>query len=138
MFKPGWNPVGKDESLKDEMDPVYELNLVRALNHWPESHEIFQPIEIELCENDDRFVVHVSLPGLRSDDVHVSLSGNTLKVKGEYHADYEIGQSKLPFENIGCWRFVRFIELPSNADGTSLSSTFQGGVLEVSMQKKEE
>lgn len=139
MSLPRWNSFDENDSLRDEMDPLFEESLVRALDTWPEQAELEPVVPIDLFEMEDKLVIFADLPGLNHEAVSVDVSGYTLKIQGEFQDDFSIpgGCSSVYFKERGCGKFQRAIPLPSNVDAQGLDVNYKDGVLRVMLPKVE-
>lgn len=93
---------------------------------------------IEVFEKEDKYVVKAELPGMKEDDIDVSVVGDTLTIKGERKAETEVKE-----ENYYCCErsygsFFRSIALPSTVDAKKIAASYENGVLEVSLPKAAE
>ena len=92
-------------------------------------------IEVIDAKNDVRVLAEI--PGLNKEDIHVSVDGNLLTVKGEKKqaADKENGvvRSERVYGN-----FYRALTLPKTVDAGNIKATYQNGVLELTLPKIEE
>ena len=92
---------------------------------------------LDIAEQDDGVVVKAELPGLKAEDIDLSVDGNSLTISGEkkdcseekdgsyYHVERQYGT------------FQRTITLPSEVDSDKIKATYNGGVLTVHLPKSE-
>jgi HSP20 family protein len=97
---------------------------------------IFMPT-VEVMRRNDRLVVSVDLPGMRIDDIQVTVDDRALVIEGERRSEHEQ-------EDGDVWRcersygeFRRVIPLPEGADPTTTEARFENGVLEISLRAPE-
>ena len=93
---------------------------------------------IEVFEKEDKYVVRAELPGLKEEDIDVSVEGDTLTIKGEKKSESEVKE-----ENYHCCErsygsFFRSIALPSTIDAKKIEADYEDGVLEVNLPKAAE
>jgi len=93
---------------------------------------------IEMYEKDDHFMVRAELPGMKKDDIDISVMGDTLTIKGERKAEEEIKEEDYYFCERSYGNFQRSVTLPSAVDTKGIEAKFSDGVLEVSLPKSEE
>src|SRR2546430_2583803 len=82
MVMQRWDPFGEMMSLRSVMDRLFDDALVRA----PFSGTGGQPggamaMPLDVYEQGDTFEVKASLPGVKPDDVNVTVQGNTLTIE---------------------------------------------------------
>ncbi|MDO8578993.1 MAG: Hsp20/alpha crystallin family protein [Dehalococcoidales bacterium] len=90
---------------------------------------------LDIFEKDDRFVVKAELPGMKEDDIDVSVVGDTLTIKGEKKTEEEIDEEDYYHMERTYGSFLRSISLPSNVNADKIEAKYEDGVLEVSLPK---
>ena len=78
------------------------------------------------------------LPGMKEEDIDVSLVGDTLTVRGERKAETEVQEEDYHCCERRYGSFVCSITLPSNVDVKNIGASYDDGVLEVSLPKAAE
>jgi len=92
----------------------------------------------DVKEIKDAYVIKADLPGLRDEDVDVSLSGNLLTISGKRQEEHrEEGESYYAMER-SSGTFARSFTMPDGVDGTSVTADLKNGVLTVQIPKKPE
>ena len=99
-------------------------------------HRSWMP-PVDIYETEDAFTATADLPGLKKDDIDISLEDNTLTVSGErtWGSDDENGTFRRVERAHG--KFSRSFSLPSGIDVTKLDASFKDGVLTLTMPKSE-
>jgi HSP20 family protein len=90
---------------------------------------------IDVFEKDDKFVVKAELPGMKEEDIDVSVVGDTLTIKGERKTETEVKEEDYCRCERSYGSFVRSIPLPSTVNADKIEANYEGGVLEVSLPK---
>ncbi|KTC77891.1 Hsp20/alpha crystallin family protein [Legionella brunensis] len=92
---------------------------------------------VDIKEEDNRFVVLADIPGVKKEDIHVSLEKNMLTIQGERY--FEKKETKENYSRVERTQgqFYRRFSLPETADGTKISAKCNNGVLEITIPKKE-
>lgn len=93
---------------------------------------------MDVYEMDDSFVARMELPGVREEDIDVSVTGDVLTIKGERKAPEDIPAEKYQCSEICYGPFSRSITLPSAVDPDKIQATYHEGLLEVKLEKAEE
>jgi len=93
---------------------------------------------VDIHDTGEGFVVTADLPGVKKEDIEIDLKDGTLMIKGEKKFE-----EKVPKENYirierSYGRFVRSFSLPNNVDAEKIKATFNNGILELRIPKKEE
>ena len=128
-----WDPF---EDFRKEMESVlgrfsrlYPREVVRG--------EEFIPMT-DVYETENALVVKADLPGLTKKDVSVKVKGNNLEINGEKKSEKEEKKRNYHVSERYYGKFYRSFVLPDYVDKSKVSATFENGVLEVSIPKKEE
>jgi HSP20 family protein len=90
---------------------------------------------IDVFEKDDKFVVKAELPGMKEEDINVSVVGDTLTIKGERKAESEAKEKDYYYCERSYGSFSRSLALPSNVDAQKIEANYEDGVLEISLPK---
>jgi len=93
---------------------------------------------IELLEKEDKFIVKADLPGMKREDIDVSVADDTLTIKGERKAEHEVKEEEYYCSERCYGSFFRSIPLPTAVDREHIEATYDNGVLEVTLPKAAE
>jgi HSP20 family protein len=142
-WRPGWGirpwrPFRELEDVERRFDELFNRPYLPRLWRRLPVEEIGWTPTIETFEKEDKFVVKAELPGMKKEDIDVSVVGDTLTIKGERKAESETKE-----ENYYCCErsygsFFRSIALPSSVDAKKIEASYEDGVLEVSLPKAAE
>jgi len=91
-----------------------------------------------MFEKEDRFVVKAELPGMKEEDIDISVTDDTLTIKGEKKSESEVKDEDYYFSECSYGSFLRYVALPSNVDASKIGANFDDGVLEVNLPKMPE
>jgi HSP20 family protein len=91
----------------------------------------------DIYETDAEIVVCAELPGLRREDIHVTVERNILTLAGERHFDGENTRDYHRAER-SSGEFMRSFALPNTVDPNRIRAEFNNGLLTVSLPKREE
>ncbi|HEX7173274.1 MAG TPA: Hsp20/alpha crystallin family protein [Candidatus Limnocylindria bacterium] len=134
-----YDPLGEMVSLRSAMDRLFEDSFVSPLT-WRTigggSDSITPPIDVH--ETADELVVTAALPGVKADDVEITMTGQTLTLRGEFTADDEITRDQYLYRERRFGSFSRTLQLPVRVQGDQAQATFADGVLTLSIPKAEE
>ena len=101
----------------------------------PASSFTFSAPAIDMSEDEKAYKVSAELPGLDAKDVDVSISGNTLVLKGEKRQEKEEKEKNYYFSERAYGSFQRAFELPASVDRDKVSADFAKGVLTITLPK---
>ena len=91
-----------------------------------------------MFQTDDEVVIKASLPGMKSDDIKISISGEILTMQGEMQAESEEKNSTYHFRERKWGNFSRSINLPTPVVADKAQAEFEAGVLTLTLPKAEE
>ncbi len=93
---------------------------------------------VEVLEKEDRFIIKVELPGLKEEDLDVSVGDGSLTIKGEKKTENEVKEEDYHWSERSYGSFVRTIGFPSTADAGKIEAHYENGVLEITLPKVSE
>jgi len=130
-----WEPFKEFMTLRQAMDRIFEDSIIRPARLWGEgSGPVSLPLDV--YETRDSIIVRTSLPGVKPEDVDITLEGSTLTIRGESKAPSEEGTFLLQEQRYG--PFARTVELGTAVQPEKAEATFQNGVLTLTIPKAEE
>ncbi len=92
----------------------------------------------EVLERDDSYLLRADLPGVKEEDLDVSLHKNVLTISGMRQSEErKEGETYYLYER-SYGNFTRSFSLPEAADGERIEANLKDGVLNVSIGKKAE
>ena len=93
---------------------------------------------LDVFDDKDRLVVKVELPGMKKEEIEISLHDGTLTVSGERKTEHETkeGQSSRSERYFG--KFQRSVTLPTAVDPAKITAAYKDGVLTIDLAKAEE
>lgn len=133
-----WEPWDFDifpdfERLRREIDRMFEDFIpVRR-----EREVAFLP-KIDLFETDNDVVLKAELPGLKKENIDITVTENGVHLKGERKEETETKKENYLRREICYGKFERVISLPAEVDPEKVQAEFKEGILELKMPKKEE
>jgi HSP20 family protein len=125
-----WRPFRELEEWERRFDDI----LGRPLWRLPVDERGWMPA-VDVFEKEDKFVVKAELPGMKEDNIDVSVVGDTLSIKGEKKTETEVKNEDYYRCERSYGNFYRSIPLPSNVDVDKIEASFDDGVLEVNLPK---
>jgi HSP20 family protein len=89
--------------------------------------------QVEMCEQGGKFHVYADLPGLKKDDVKISVEGDSIVLQGERRSSSESGERGRDYYHSerSYGSFYRAIPLPEGVDAGTAEASFKDGVLDV-------
>jgi HSP20 family protein len=133
-----FDPLGEMVSLRHAMDRLFEDSVVSPLSWRTISggDGITPPLDVH--ETDDHIVVTAALPGVKPDDVEITMVGQTLTLRGEMKAGDEVEKDQYLYRERRYGTFSRTLQLPVRVEGDRAEATFTDGILTLRVPKAEE
>jgi HSP20 family protein len=128
-----WEPFREIVALRNRIDQMIENTFARPRGEWLAT--IFEEPAVDLYENDGRIKLDVPLPGVKPEEVELTVTGNTLTIKGERKSKEEVKKENYYRHETHYGAFTRTVPLPEIADMQQPEATFERGVLTVSFPK---
>ncbi len=131
-----WPSLDRWISLRDDLDSLFELPFWSSFQRPGQLFSGWSPA-LDLYQNNDNVVAVVKLPGMRKEDIEISLHDGTLTISGERKREASNGEKAERTErHIG--KFRRSITLPTRVDANRVSAIYRDGILTVTLPKAEE
>lgn len=105
---------------------------------WPSigGQDVAWNVGFDIRETDDAFVFRADMPGIRDNDLDITLTGNQLVVSGKREQEQEQGEGQYHTYERSFGSFTRSFTLPETADLDNIRSDLEGGVLTLVVPKK--
>lgn len=130
----GTSPAGDWLSLGDEFDRLFnQFFSAPAAGFAPG----LDPA-LDLYEDGDKLVVKVELPGLKKEDIAISLDDGVLTVAGERKTESKAANGTVHRRERAVGRFSRGIGLPYPVKTDAVKAAYSDGILTVTLPKAEE
>jgi HSP20 family protein len=93
---------------------------------------------IDIFTEKDNVVVKAELPGIKKEDINVSITDHTMRISGEKKREEKTEKKDYYWKERSYGSFVRSFQLPAEVQTDKASANFKDGVLEIKIQKTEE
>jgi HSP20 family protein len=131
-----WPSLDRWMSLRDDLNSLFESPFWSGFGRSGQLFSAWSPA-LDLYQNADNVVAVVELPGMRREDIEISLHDGMLTISGERKRVNPNGEKAERTERyIG--KFRRSITLPTRVDANKVSATYRDGILTVTLPKAEE
>jgi HSP20 family protein len=125
-----WNPFRM-------MDELLRWDPYGSAERWPSAGAEFLP-SFDVRENKDAYLVEADLPGVKEENVEISLTGNVLQISGRREDETrEEGDQWFVVER-SHGQFTRSFSLPEGADAENVKADMKNGVLRIQIPKRPE
>jgi HSP20 family protein len=132
-----WSPVTDLSSefvnMQREIDRMFD----RFPNSAVDPSAGLRPA-VDIVENDNDYVVNVELPGVRKEDVKITVNDGVLTVKGEKKQEGEVKEDRYRRFERTFGAFERSFTLPTTVQSDRIGANYANGVLTVTIPKAEQ
>ncbi len=131
-----WTPFNRMSSLRDEIDRLFDLSMptltrdVGLFSGWTPALDLFQ--------DKDNVFVKVELPGMKKEEIQISLHNGLLTISGERKREEKSGEGETFRSESYYGKFHRTVTLPTMVESNNVKATYKDGILEVTLPKAEE
>jgi HSP20 family protein len=131
-----WPGFGKLTDLRDEIDRLFEAPLAelargsRLLSGWTPALDVY--------EDHDNVHVRVELPGMKKENIELSLHDGSLSISGERKSEERFQDAEVSRSERFFGRFQRTITLPTTVASDKVKAQYKDGILTITLPKAEE
>ncbi|MFN3741523.1 MAG: Hsp20/alpha crystallin family protein [Anaerolineales bacterium] len=129
-----WEPFREMLTLREMMDRMIDEVFERPFG----TTLIGQLPAIDMYQTDNEVVVKAALPGVKADDVQISVTGDVLTIKGEIKQEEEQKGRSYHIREHRWGAFERSIILPTAVVADKAKAEFENGILTITLPKAEE
>lgn len=131
-----WDPFREVVSLRDAFNTLLQESFVRP-DSLPSGGSNVLALPLDISETADAFVVRASLPGIRPEDVQVTVHGDTLTIQGETRSEEEHKEETWHLRERRHGTFRRTVSLSVPVDADRAVAEHNHGVLRLTLPKAE-
>jgi HSP20 family protein len=131
-----WDPFREAISLHDAMNALLQESFVRPTRFA--SHNGVAALPLDVSETANEFVVKASVPGVKPQDVQITVQGDTLTIRGEIKAEEEKKDENWQLRERRLGAFQRSVTLGTPVDADKAQAHYEHGVLTLTLPKAEE
>src|SRR3990170_4185223 len=130
-----WRPVRNIINLQDEVNRMFESFFEKS-SHSMEDGGLWAPAT-DVSETRGDVVVSVELPGMKKDEIKVTVQDNILTIRGERKQEKEEKDTNYHRIERNYGSFTRSFSLPAAVKADKISATYEAGVLRILLPKAE-
>lgn len=125
-----WDPYEELLAVGERMDRLLGLS-------WDQSKERWLP-PMDVYESSDDIVIRIEAPGVRPQDIDLSLEGDTLVIRGERLREEPGDGRQYALVERRFGRFERRLPLPRGFRHDGIEARFEAGVLDITVAREEQ
>jgi HSP20 family protein len=130
-----WDPFRELEDVSTRLNRVFGRPLIRsesgkemlAVADWEPS--------VDISETDTAYLIKGEIPGVKREDVKVTIENGMLTIQGERKQEKEETGKKFSRVECSYGSFMRSFQVPDDADEDSVKAEFKDGMLNITLPK---
>jgi HSP20 family protein len=130
-----WDPFSEIQTLRQQLDRMFDDVRPWRLVSGGNGEAAYFPVD--LYESAEEVVVKASLPGVKPEDIDISVTGNVLTLRGEAKEEKEEKGETWYRRERRFGSFHRQFQLPTEVDASKAQAVFEHGVLRLTLPKAE-
>ena len=130
-----WEPAREMMTLREAMDRLFDDAFTRPLSMAENGWSV---PAVDLYQTDNEVVVKAALPGIKAEEVQISITGDVLSLKGEVKQSEEVKEKAYHIREQRWGTFERTLALPANVVADKAKADFENGILTITLPKAEE
>jgi HSP20 family protein len=127
--------ITRFNTLGDTLDDLFRGVFVRPASF--ESNESAAPFRVEITEKDNAYVLRGDLPGVRKEDINVSVDGDTVAITAEVKTEKDVKDGGRVLRSERYYgKLYRAFTLGQAVEENAVQAKYADGVLELTLPKK--
>jgi HSP20 family protein len=132
-----WRPRNDLLSLRDAVDSFFREGLLDPRSLWLATR-LREGLAIDMYRDDGHLVIKAEVPGVKPEELEVTIKDNVLNIAGETRAEEEVKREDYIRRERRYGLFRRSVALPAEAEGDKAEATFEDGLVAVTVPLAEE
>ena len=128
-----FEPMREMLSLREAMNQLFDDSFTRPLGMSAGS----ALPAVDLYQDNDNVFVKASLPGVKPDDVQISVNADVLTLRGEFNQETEQKEVTYHIREQRSGSFERALRLPTDVQTDKAKAEFENGILTITLPKAE-
>ncbi len=130
-----WESFNDLMSLRQAMDRLFEDSFVTPGRSF---RTVWAAMPVDVYQTENEVVLKATLPGVKPEEVDITVTGDTVTIRGERKADEKVKQEDYIYQEHRYGAFSRTVTLPGGLDTGKAEANFENGVLTLTIPKSEE
>jgi HSP20 family protein len=122
-------------SLRDHFNRIFDQSFPNRTS--AESFGDWAPA-LDASEDKDKYVVSLELPGMKKEDINVTVHDGVLTVSGERKSNKDLTEGAVHRSERYYGKFSRSVSLPAAVSADKVGASYRDGILTVEIPKAEE
>lgn len=132
-----WQPMNDPLSLRQAMDRLFEDSWV-SNRAWGALPAAWSEPALDVYETPETVVVQAAVPGVKPDQVEITVQGNSLAISGQTKFESQTEDKNYLRRETRSGSFSRVLELPVGLETDKADAKFEDGVVTITFPKAEQ
>ena len=129
--------VTRFDPFNELVDDLFKGFLVRPVAYDGRANGALSRVKVDVAENNGAYTVTAELPGVKKEDIHVTIDGAEVTLTAEVKREKEVTQDERVLHAERTFgKVTRSFTLPQEVDEAKAEAKFRDGVLELTLPKK--
>ncbi len=129
-----WDPFREAVTLREAMDRLFEDSYVPSRRRAEQREQAFR-LPLDAYVTPGEIIIVANMPGVKPENVEITIEGDTLTIKGERPAPFENVDYVLQERTFG--KFQRTLNINIPVDANKAEAKFENGLLTLTIPKAE-
>jgi HSP20 family protein len=130
------SPLVEAVTLREAMDRLFDDRFMRPLWTWDGEREISPALD--LYTNQEAVIAKVALPGVKPENVDVTIADDVVTIKGSFEEEKESTEAGYVHKELSRGSFSRTFALPTAIRADAATAAFKDGLLTLTLPKTKE
>jgi HSP20 family protein len=131
------SPFGELLTLRQAMDRLFDDNFFRPYGYAANGGDVGR-LPLDVRASGDALIVEASLPGIKPEDVDITVENGTLTIRAEDRTERNEDENGWVVREISRGSVMRSVTLPTGLEADKAEATFEHGVLKLRLPKAEQ
>jgi HSP20 family protein len=128
-----WDPFTE---LRTTMDRLFDQGFSRPWRLLPAT-DYQASFPVDVWETDEAVEIEAALPGIRSDEVDISVAGEVVTIKADHRAGADEARRNYHRRELDFGSYSRSFGLPTPVDSEKAEASYENGMLHLRLPKAE-
>jgi HSP20 family protein len=129
-----WEPLREMMGMRHAMDRLFD----DFLSYAPMTYKGYGVVDLDMYQTDNDIVIESAVPGVKPQDLKISVTSDVLTIRGEVKVDEEVEEANYHLRERRYGSFSRSVTLPGKVVADKAVAEFKDGVLNLTLPKAEE
>ena len=132
-----WDPLSELEALSGRLNRIFGRPALPGATGYDMLKMADWTPSVDVSETDKEFVIKAEIPGVKKEDVKVTIEHGMLTIKGERKMEKEEKGKKFHRIERSYGSFVRSFRIPDGVDESKVKAEFKDGMMTIALPKSE-